>query len=335
MPRSAPYPSKTQAQGSRSPIAGREVIDVIRRPAFQGVFAIACAFVFGGCSAGGNGRQAAVHGGEPIWLSPDPAFAGAQIAVVFKDPNLRPERCRYEWRRNGSVIPQASANALEPACFAKGDRVEVAVVDPGTGPGNERRLHANVRVVNTPPTILRVTVIPATTLDRAEFRAIPESLDRDGDSLTYAYRWLRNGTLIEAGTGPSLPMDSLAPGEQIAVEVVASDGESESPPVRGEAAPIQNRPPRFTSQPMSPDPADGVFRYRAVASHEGQDPLRYELASGPSGMVVNPDGNVFWTVPSGAGRRGEYAVTIRALDSKGDAATQQFTVRLNPPVAKR
>jgi hypothetical protein len=146
---------------------------------------------------------------------------------------------------------------------------------------------------------------------------------------------LRNGALMEAETGPSLPMDSLALGDQVAVEVVASDGESESPPVRGESAPLQNRPPRFTSQPVAPGPADSEFRYRAVASDQDQDPLRYELVSGPSGMAVNPDGNVIWTVPAGAGRRGEYAVTIRAADSKGGAATQQFTIRLDPPVAKR
>jgi hypothetical protein len=308
---------------------------VIRRPTFHGVAVIACAFVLGGCSAGGSGRQAAVHGDGQVSLSPDPAFAGAQIVVVFKDRNLRPEQCRYEWRRNGSVIPQASSNALEPASFAKGDRIEVTAVVPRTDPGSERRLRADVRVVNTPPTILRVTVVPATSSERAEFRAIPESLDRDGDSLTYAYRWSRNGRLMEAATGPSLPLDSLALGDQIAVEVVASDGESESPPVRGESAPLQNRPPRFTSQPAAPGPADSEFRYRAVASDQDQDPLSYELVSGPSGMAVNPDGNVLWTMPAGAGRRGEYAVTIRAADSRGGAATQQFTIRLDPPVAKR
>ncbi len=308
---------------------------MIRRPTFQGVVALACAFVLGGCSAGGDARQAAVHGDGQMSLSPDPAFAGAQITVVFKDRDLRPEQCRYEWRRNGTVIPQAGSNALEPALFAKGDRIEVSVVAPRTDPGKERRLRAEVRVVNTPPTILRVTVVPAATSDRAEFRAIPESLDQDGDSLTYAYRWSRNGTLMEAETGPSLPLDSLALGDQIAVEVVASDGESESPPVRGESAPLQNRPPRFTSQPAAPGPTDSEFRYRAVASDQDQDPLRYELVSGPSGMVVNPDGNVLWTVPAGAGRRGEYTVTVRAVDSKGGAATQQFTIRLDPPVAKR
>lgn len=292
-----------------------------------------CALALGGCSAGPNGRVAG--GDNGVRLTPDPAFAGAQIAVVFEDPNLRADQCRYEWRRNGSLIPAARTSVLDPAFFARNDRIEVAVFEPGSGGETGQRWHSDVRVVNTSPSLSRVTVTRSATLDGANLRAIPEALDRDGDPLTYRYRWFRNGVLMGAETGSSLPMASLAPGDRIAVEVVASDGESQSPPMRGEAAGVLNHPPHFTSQPTVPGPADRVFHYQAIATDEDGDSLRYERVIGPSGLVVDPNGDVSWRLPPIPERSGDYAIAIRALDSKGDAAVQQFTIRLAPPVPRR
>lgn len=301
----------------------------------QRLLAIALALVVGGCSAAGKGNQAATRADDGLRLVPDPAFAGARLAVVFTDPNLRADRCRFEWRRNRYLISEARTEVLEPTHFAKGDRIEVAVVTSGVKPGEIRRLHALVEVANTPPTVTRVTVLPATTGGQAELRATPEAIDRDGDPLTFAYRWLKNGVPIAAASGAGLPIAALGLGDQITVEVVASDGESESPPVRGEAVPVENRPPQFTSQPAAPAPADTVFRYQAVAVDADRDPLRYELVKGPSGMVVNADGSILWALPALAQRGGEHAITIRALDTKGGEATQQFTIRLGSPIAKK
>jgi hypothetical protein len=306
---------------------------VNQSPKLGALMALVATLALGGCSAGTNGRPVATSGGERMRLAPDPAFAGAQIVVAFGDPSARLDRYRYEWRKNGAVIPETNAPTLEPAEFAKGDRIEVTALGPGAG--EDRRMRADVRVINTPPTITRVTVMPPATSDRAELCAVPEAIDRDGDSLTYKYRWFRNGRVIEGETGPRIPMASLALGERVAVEVVANDGESDSPPVRGETAPLQNRPPHFTSQPVVPGPADSVYHYQAVAIDEDQDALRYELVGGPPGMVVEPNGEVSWNIPKGTARGGEYAITIRAVDSKGAAATQQFTFRLAPVAPKR
>jgi len=130
-------------------------------------------------------------------------------------------------------------------------------------------------------------------------------------------------------------MSGLAVSDRIAVEVVASDGESGSPPLCSDAASIENRPPGFTSSPTAPAPADTVFQYQAVASDPDGDPLRYELAEGPPGVTVDPGGRVVWRLPSGASRSGEYSITLRSLDSKGAAATQRFSIRLGPPSARR
>jgi hypothetical protein len=296
--------------------------------------ALACALALAGCSGAGDDGGSGDPRGQ-VRLVPDPPFAGARVTVAFRDPGLRPERCRFEWRRNGDLISEATTSALEPSFFGKGDRLEVTVFAPGAKPGGARRLRAVAHVANTPPSLTRVTVLPSSASGQAELRATPQGLDADGDSLAYTYRWFRNGSRMARESGPALAVAGLALGDQIAVEVVARDGEADSPPLRSDAVRIENRPPQFVSAPGAPAPADSVFRYRALATDTDRDSLRYELVSGPSGMTVTPGGMVSWVLPPLTERGGEHPVSIRAVDAKGGEATQQFTLRLGSPGEKR
>ena len=306
-----------------------------RRFALQGLVGFACVLLV--CSCSGSRERSTVPRGADgaVRLAPDPSFAGTRIAVVFADRNLRPEQCRFEWRINGRPIPAGSSGELEPRWFSRGDRVEVVVVAPGTGGAPERRIQAGVDVVNSPPTVMRVAVRPVLTSGRAELMAVPEAVDADGDSLTYAYRWFRNGQPFAPAAGAILPMKGLAVSDRIAVEAVASDGQDTSPPLRSDAASIDNQAPEFSSSPTTPAPADSVFQYQAVASDPDGDALRYELVEGPPGMTMTPEGRVTWRLPAGADRSGEYSVSLRALDPKGDAATQRFSIRLGTSPAGR
>lgn len=308
---------------------------VVRRPVQERLLAIACALALSGCSAAPGGNRAVGGDPRPMWLAPDPAFAGARIAVVFAGPAPRSDRCRFVWRRNGNVIPDARTSVLDPGYYSRGDRIEAAVEVPATEPEGERSLLAGVRVMNTPPSVTRVTAFLSATPGRAEIRAVPESFDPDGDHLTLDFRWFRNGNPMVGEYGASLSTTELAVGDEVTVEVVASDGESNSPPVRSESVRFENHPPSFTSQPLAPRPTDGVFSYRAAATDVDGDALRYELVSGPDGMTVDPNGNVLWPLPAGVQRSGDHAIMIRALDSKGGEATQQITIRFSPPAAGR
>jgi hypothetical protein len=308
---------------------------VSRRFAWQGVVGFACLLLACGCSGSRDRGAGSRDAGGPVRLVPDPSFSGARITVVFADRNVRREQCRFEWRRNGAPIPGSSGDALEPRWFSRGDRIEVVVVVPGAGGGPERRIQAGVDVVNSPPIVMRVAVRPVLSSGRAELTAVPEAVDADGDSLTYAYRWFRNGQPFAPAAGAILPMKGLAVSDRIAVEVVASDGQSTSPPLRSDAASVDNQTPEFISDPATPTPADSVFQYQAVASDPDGDPLRYELVEGPPGMTMTPEGGVTWRLPTGADRSGEYSVGLRALDPKGAAATQRFSIRLGTSPAGR
>ena len=247
-----------------------------RRFAWQGLVGFACLLLVCGCSGSRERGKVPRDAGGAVRLVPDPSFAGARIAVVFADRNVRAEQCRFEWRRNGGPIAAGSGDALEPRWFSRGDRIEVLVVVPGTDGGPERRFQAGVDVVNSPPAVMRVAVRPVLSSGRAELTAVPEAVDADGDSLTYTYRWFRNGMPFAPDAGAVLAMRGLAVSDRIAVEVVASDGESMSPPVRSDVASIENQPPEFISNPMAPAavrqrvPVPG----RGDRSRRGSAPLR-------------------------------------------------------------
>jgi len=303
-------------------------------PALSVLALLGCGLL-AGCGSRAETRTAAGASGRlAVALSPDPANSASQITAVFAGARGRDAKATFEWRRNGSVISGAAGDRLDPSFFSKNDEIEVAVryLDPADA--SERHLRARVRVENTPPRITRVTLAASTASGSALLAANVESADPDHDAPTYAYRWLKNGGWVEGATGSSLPLSGLARGDQVVVEVSAHDAASASAPVRSDPFLVDNRPPVFTSQPLSPRASDAAFQYQAMAADPDGDPLRYEVVSGPAGISVDRSGNVFWMLPKGDQRGGEFPVRLRATDSKGGEAIQDFTVRLQPQPVK-
>lgn len=288
-----------------------------------------------GCSGAAQDAQVASQpGGLGARLSPDPATAETPIRVVLDDPLVAPASCQIEWRRNGRVIAGASGASLDPGQFSKGDRIEASVLAPAVGSAS-RTARAEVKVLNTPPLVRRAMLVMVPASNGAAYQASAEFVDADRDPATLSYRWFKNGQPMEGEGGSTVPATAIGAGDQLVVEVVASDGESQSPPVRSEAVGLANRPPTFTSQPISPRPNQAEFRYQAIATDPDGDPLRYELANGPWGMSVSAAGEVSWMLPASASANTEYPVRIRVMDGKGGESTQDFTIRLPAADAKR
>lgn len=292
----------------------------------ESLCALICVFAMSGCSHQADTRhvaqQATVKG---MRLSPDPAYAASRIDVVFADRWVDPAQCRFLWKRNGALIEDAHESTLQPTQFAKGDRITVLVTVTASPGEPEQQLTADASVVNTPPKITRVTLGMNPSPGPAEVQAQVECSDPDGDTVSYGYTWFKNGTALDA-SGPALATAGFERGDRLVVQVVASDGESTSPPVRSEPFGLENHAPRFTSSPVAPTADATQFRYQLTAVDPDGDAIRFELVKAPNGMSIDRSGLIAWWLPPAEMRHGAERVTVRVTDDRGGEAQQEFVL---------
>ena len=149
----------------------------------------------------------------------------------FSDPDGDPLTYRYRWYRNGNRISGAASSTLNLSVAGNGDRgdqirAEVYATD-GRGAASDA-VKAKVTVADTAPTAGTVTIKPTTPSTNDVLTAVPAGFaDIDGDTLTYRYQWLRNGTPIAGATNRKLDLSVAGNGDfgdSIAVDVRADDG---------------------------------------------------------------------------------------------------------------
>ena len=199
---------------------------------------------------------------------------------------------RYRWVKDGAAVPVPDESAWSRQApywtgsarvpvseLAKGQRWEVEV-QSWDGEQYGPVVKAQVTVVNTPPPAPVLKFIPARPR-RVDGLAISgqQSPDADGDGITYRYAWTRNGQKVDVPPEqPMIPRNVPKKGERWAVEVIANDGEADSPPARVETV-IADTPPGPTAVGLcdGPVPAGTVPEakiLRPSADADG-DPIVY------------------------------------------------------------
>ncbi len=185
-----------------------------------------------------------------VVFAPARPSAGAPLRAMVQapahDPDADPLTYRYRWLRDGSPVHLpggdggqeagwTSVNEAPASLLAKGQRWEVeAQAWDGEVHGPSGR--ATAEVVNTPPPPPEVAFSPARPrgIDGLALR-VNQRPDVDGDQVTWRYGWFRQGTRHETPADQAqVPRGVPRKGERWAVEVVALDGQAESPPVRAE-----------------------------------------------------------------------------------------------------
>ena len=310
---------------------------------FGGVVALAAWL---GC----GGEQAAKPSGPPLAGGPAQAAAPAdrnrppeirelrfepprpapgqrvRAVAVVADPDGEPVEVVFRWKVNG--VPQReTGDTLSLEGVRKGALVEVeARAADARAALAERR--ASLRVGNRPP-LLHSVVLEPLGEPRAgtDLTAVPRAVDPDGDPLRYEFRWWVNGSPVDDARGGTLDARHFRRGDEIEVEVVASDGESRSERLRSGRIRVANAPPRFVSRPAA-RPAEGRLEYQLVAEDpDGDATLRYRLLRGPRGMRLDPVlGRLTWD-PQGVDD-GVYEVEVEVDDLQGGTARQTFQVSL-------
>ncbi len=278
------------------------------------------------------------------------------LRVLVKTPAADPDgdelRYQYRWIRDGAAIavPDGTdASRAEPFWTAstevpttelrKGQRwvVEVRAHD-GEKAGPVAR--ATTAIVNSPPPAPRIVFSPERPR-RVDGIAvsIEQPPDPDGDVVTYRYAWTRDGQRFETPTDQAqIPRGVAKKGQRWAVEVTASDGEADSPPVRHQAVIADTSPgPTAVALCDGPVPAGTVpqARITLAASDPDGDPVTYRHEWTVNGKPVPAaQGQARLTAPA-LRKHDRVRVVVTPWDGElaGPPAIGECTVDNTPPTA--
>ena len=190
---------------------------------------------------------------------------------------------KWKWFVDGkrASFPE-SKTQLEPSDIRKNQTWSLTVT-PHDGEVDGLSSKLKFKIKNTRPTSPKIVLsnTQPTTRDRVEVSVVQPSLDKDGDSLIYHYRWYRNGVFISDWP---LTKNYLAPldakkSEYFRVEVRAFDTEEEGHAAFAELRIINHMPeaPRVKVSPVSPKTTDDLLcLITQPAKDVDGDSLRYE-----------------------------------------------------------
>ncbi len=165
------------------------------------------------------------------------------------------------------------------------------------------------------------------------YRYAAAASDPDGDAISFEVEGAPSGmVLVPPGVLDWTPAAADLGSHDISLAAVAAGSRAVQRWTVSVSATSTNRPPNFTTIPVTGAAVGSSYAYDAAASDPDGDALAYSLVTGPAGAAIDPaTGRVTWdfALP------GEHAVGIEALDGKGGEAVQSFllavgTIPSNP-----
>jgi hypothetical protein len=230
------------------------------------------------------------------------------------------------WKRNGApYTPASDPFEIPTADVKKDDRWEVTVV-PSDGEQEGKPGSAQVTVRNTPPAPPLVKLNPEkpTTGGPVSLEIVRPSTDVDGDPVTYAFSWTRNGAAIgnpkeRDPARQEVPARDLRKHERVRVEAVPLDGTARGE-LGGAEVEVQDALPTAPvvaiepAAPTNQTPLAAVIR--TPATDTDGDSLQYRYAWFRNGVRMGyPDGQA--TVPAGDLKRGDrWNLRVTAFDGE-------------------
>lgn len=182
---------------------------------------------------------------------------------------------------------------------------------------------------NHPPTVRLVTLVPTPLILAGPITAHVAADDPDGTEPTKRFQWIINGVPVLGATGFELKPDHVKRGDQVALEVIASDGQAESAPYRTEPVTVVNTPPLVAHVTIEADLPQGSNRVlaRVDAADPDRDEIHYTYRWWRNDKQVKEgEENILDT--TGFGRKDIVAVEVIARDRD----TAAMPVRATPIV---
>ena len=266
-----------------------------------------------GASAAAQGA-AAPAGGAAFSVEITPQQATRKSTLLLTS-GMDLSAARIEWLVNGNPFTPPAPTQFSGADVAKGASVQAKVTID-----NREALSNIVTIMNGPPEITGVKLLPEVLKPGDNLFVEAEASDIDGDRVTLSYEWTKNG--VSAGKTSKLEAQ-IKRGDKISLTITPFDGEDYGRPVIFERE-IQNLPPEIVDH--NDFTFDGTTcTYQARASDPDGDTLAYSLESPQQGMTIDPATGLFkWVVP--AEFKGKQEVNIKADD--GHNGISRYCIRI-------
>jgi hypothetical protein len=267
---------------------------------------------------------------EAISIVPAQPTADDALSVGLRvlDPEHDDLSIELTWYRNGAVHDDSGRQTIDPGEFARDDRIWVeAVISDGSEEITAKTEPVSIANATPQPSAIRITPPEPTAADILDVEVAGE--DADGDPVQWSYRWLVDGEVLEGARSPRLAAGALRRGARVAVEVSGTDGIESGDWTKSDELVVGNAAPRFTTQPVYGLASPGRYVYEVKAEDADQDqPLRYDLAEGPSGLSIDSvSGVVTWLLPPDA--KGSYPIEIGVSDAHGGRAVQRWALEVS------
>ena len=204
------------------------------------------------------------------------------------------------------------------------------------------------QAANSAPVVTSATIAETAPATVDVLHATATATDADGDPLTYAYQWTRNGTDITGATGPTLDLGVAGNGDRgdaIRVRITASDGSSTSAPVTSSGVVVVDSAPAAGVTLDNHAPAtDSVLTASATTTDADGDPVTLTYTwtvNGAPKLTTSRTTSLtstFDLAVAGNGDPGDaISVTVTPTDgtASGPAASDSATVAADasPPAA--
>jgi hypothetical protein len=179
---------------------------------------------------------------------------------------------------------------------------------------------------NQPPIVRKVTLLPSPLTLVGPLAVQIDVHDPDGQQPNTRVQWIVNGTPVIGVTGPELQPDLLKRGDLVAVEVVASDGQSESIPFRTEPVQVVNTVPIIRRVMIEADGPQGSNRVQAKvdAIDADRDDIQYTYRWWHNDKQVK-EGTEHVLDTTGYGRKDIVGVEVIARDQEAPSLAVRAT----------
>ena len=262
-------------------------------------------------------------------ILPSPLVLSGPLSVRVEAQDLDHQTMvfRYRWLVNSRLVNGHTQSTFPAHLLKRGDQVAVEVIPfDGAVEGTPFRT-LPVAVANTAPIISDVSVDFDHDAQGRRLLAKVDVADPDHDTVSLAYRWRKNDTVVKEGEDNTLDLANITAKDVVEVEVTASDGNG-STSLSGRFN-MSNSSPTILSSP-SVSAAGGIYEYQVQASDPDGDPIVYKLEEAPPGMIIGEQsGRIHWSVTPEV--KGIYRIKVVAQDNKGGFASQDFELSISAP----